>query len=489
MAQLKRALGLWDLVLLNIVAIVGLRWIATASRTGPSSIILWGLAFLLFFIPQALAVIELSTRHPEEGGIYVWTKRAFGDFHGFISGWCYWSNNLIYYPSLLIFTAGNAVYIGGEQYLHLTDSKLFVTVFALAVLWIAIIFNVIGLKTGKWVQNLGAFGTWIPAFTLILLGAIAWWRYGAANSFAGANLLPNLAETDTISFWSTMCFGFAGLELASTMGDEIRNPRKNIPRAIVISGVFITLIYILGTVAMLLALPQSEISIVSGIMQSIQSVVSRVGAPLAIVAFIALLMTLNGLGGAGAWLAGSARIPFVIGIDKYLPEALGKVHPRWGTPYVAILFQGVLSTLFIFMGVFRETSVEAAYRVLLDMVLIVYFVPFVYLFLALIVLRIRERLDVDITTGDVGRSLLALIVLRIKDRGREGVIEVPGGIVGAFITGGLGFAATVISILFAAMPPEDADKTLFLVKVVGGCLAFILFGGLIYLVSSRRGRK
>ena len=111
---LPRALGLRDMVLFNIVAVVSLRWFATAAAAGPSSITLWVLAALFFFIPQGLAVSDLAARYPDEGGIYAWTKRTFGEGHGFLCGWCYWVNNILYYPNLLISTAVVGTYVVGR---------------------------------------------------------------------------------------------------------------------------------------------------------------------------------------------------------------------------------------------------------------------------------------------------------------------------------------------------------------------------------------
>src|SRR5512134_2496569 len=111
---LPRAMGLRDLVLFNVVAVLSLRWFATAAAAGPSSLTLWVLAALFFFLPQGLAVSDLSARYPHEGGIYFWTKRTFGEGHAFLCGWCYWINNILYYPNLLMSTAVIGTYVIGR---------------------------------------------------------------------------------------------------------------------------------------------------------------------------------------------------------------------------------------------------------------------------------------------------------------------------------------------------------------------------------------
>jgi len=461
--KLARAMGLWDVVLLNVVAIVGLRWLLTAAQAGPQSIILWLLALLIFFIPQGLAVSELSAHYPEEGGIYNWTKQAFGPFHGFISGWCYWVNNLVYYPSLLIFLAGNAVFIAGSQAAGFGENTYYVAIFSTGVLWLAMLPNMIGLRTGKWVQNLGAVGNWLPAVVLIILGFFALFRYGSSTHFTLTNILPDFSRLDTISFWSLMCFGFAGLELAAVMGEEIKDTQRTIPRAIIISGVFITGIYILGTGAMMVIFKSGEINIISGIVESIGKVGDQMGMPWLLNA-MAFSITVGGIGGAGAWLAGTARVPFVVGVDNFLPPALSKIHPKWNTPHIAILVQGILSTAFIFMSVIGST-VEEAYLVLLDATLILYFIPYLYLFVSLVKLRRRRE-----SSGHPS----------------EGMV-IPGNKPGLWLVAVLGFAATLISIVFSLIPSAGVENPwLFEGKVLGGTVGFIVVGLFFYSRGKRK---
>ena len=189
MTELLRALKVRDIVLFNIVAIVGTRWISLAAATGPSSISLWILALILFFIPQCVAVIHLSKKYPVEGGVYEWAKVEFGDFHGFVAGWCYWANNLIYYPSLLISVAAIAPFILPNTSI-MAPSKIFITVASLVILWIAIGFNVVGVKIGKWVQNIGAVGTFGPIFIIAALAGIILYFGKSQTHFTFTNIFP-----------------------------------------------------------------------------------------------------------------------------------------------------------------------------------------------------------------------------------------------------------------------------------------------------------
>lgn len=460
---LKRELGLRDVVLFNVVAILGLRWLSTAAASGPSSLTVWALAFLLFFVPQGLTVVELSTRYPEEGGIYRWTQRAFGDFHGFVAGWCYWVSNLVYFPSLLIFGAGSAAFAGGAGSAWLGDSRWFVGGFALASLWLALVLNMVGLRIGKWVQNAGAVGTWLPGVVLVILGGVALGRYGSATPIAAADLVP-VFDYGTVAFWSTLCFAFAGLELAPLMAGEIREPGRTLPRAIFISGALITFVYVLGTVALLVAIPPERVNIISGAVQAIEAVSARAGLP-GLTGVMAVLVALSAIGGVGAWLAGAARIPYVAGIDRYLPAAMGRLHPRWGTPHVSLLVQGVLASVFLAFGLLG-VGMQEAYQTLNTMTLVVYYVPYLYLFAALPVLRRRDPLP----RGGGPPSTL-----------------VPGGPWAAGLVAALGLAATIFSIAATLFPPELVERRwLFLLKVGGGCLLFIGGGALLFLLRRPR---
>lgn len=459
--KLRREMGLWDLVLFNVVAVLGLRWLATAAAAGPTSIVLWLLAAMFFFVPQALTVVELSSRFPREGGIYAWTKRAFGDAHGFLCGWCYWLNNLFYFPNLLLSGAGMAVYVFGTRYTWLSDNTLYMTSVSLAVLWLAIGLNLVGLRTGKWLQNIGGLCTWIPGALVVLVGLLAWHAFGSANAFTRHTLVPDLSRYDTLNFWATIAFAFSGLELSATMSEEIREPGRNIPRAIAVSALAIAFIYILGTAAILVVLPAGQVNIITGAVQATEVVGPRLGlGPLPFI--VAALLVLGNAGGVGAWVAGTARIPFVVGLDERFPAAFARVHPRWGTPHVAILVQGALATLFLLVYQIGE-RVQAAYQILVNLTIILFFIPYLYMFLALI----RTRHD--------------------PARGRDPhEILVPGGSAGAFLIPVCGLLVTAFAIALALVPARGVPIGRYELKVLGGCVFFVVLGLAIYSQSRAR---
>jgi len=445
-------MGFRDLLLFYLVTGFTVRWIGTAASAGPSAVVIWLIACLAFYIPLMFTVLELSSRYPSEGGCYVWSKRAFGDFAGFITGWTYWTCNLPYFPGLFYFTAAAALFIGGAQWQRLGESPVYFISFSLLALALAAGLNVRGLAVGKWLHNLGAIGLWLPGLFLMGLGLGAWLRFGSATSFTADTMVPSTRLKDIV-FWSTIAFSLSGLESASMLGEEIRDARRNIPRALLLAGVLITALYVLGTVAMLVALPQSEIVNLQGFMRAIERASARLGLGW-LVAPVAALLVMGGLGQAGAWFAAGGRLPFVAGIDRFLPPAFGRLHPRYGSPYVSLLAQAVIAAVFIFLGQ-AGTTVKGAYDVLVSMAIISYFIPYLFMF-------------------------ASMIRLQQEPAGPE-VIRVPGGRPVAIGLAALGFTTTVISIALALIPAEDEPhKVLAVTKVAGLTVLLVAAGALVY---------
>ena len=257
--ELRRTLGFRDLVLFYLATTLSLRWIATAAAVGPSALVIWVCAALGLFVPLVFTVLELSSRYPDEGGMYVWSKRAFGPFAGFITGWTYWSANLPYFPGLLYFAAANALFVGGPSAQALSSNSTYFLIVSFTGLAVAVGLNIVGLDIGKWMTNVSALAGWVPIALLIAFGFYSWTTYGSATPITAQSLLPSTGFKDVI-FWSTMAFAFSGVESASTMGDEIVDARRTVPRAILTAAAFITIIYIVATLCVLLALPREQVS-------------------------------------------------------------------------------------------------------------------------------------------------------------------------------------------------------------------------------------
>jgi amino acid transporter len=375
-----------------------------------------------------------------------------------MTAWTYWACNLPYFPAVLYFAASNALYIRHDSWAHLSGNTTFFIVFSLLALAAATALNLFGLDVGTWLHNLGALAMWIPVGIIIAMGAVAWHRYGAATSFTLHSMRPSTHLNDII-FWSVLTYAFAGCETASLMGDEIKNARRAIPWALFLGGVTVTLCYIAGTIGVLLALPTSEVGNLQGLMQAVSSTAHRVGFE-GVIPFAAFLIALSNVGAAGAYLAAVARLPFVAGIDRFLPPIFGALHPRWKTPWVGLLTQFVIGGIFIFLGQ-AGTGIKGAYDVLVSMGVITYFIPYLYLF-------------------------ASMFKLQSEPAGAD-VIRVPGGKPVAYALSIVGLTTTVLTIALSVLPPPDEpNKGLAVFKIVGGCGALLLIGVWLYLRGRRR---
>jgi amino acid transporter len=376
--DIPRTLGRWDLVLLKIVAVVNINNVPPVAVYGWLSLALWTLAFVAFFIPEAVAVLTLSRRDPGEGGIYLWTRKEFGDAHGFLSGWCYWTNNLFYVPVLLVYMAGIFAFAGGEaRAADLVTQKVFVLVVSVGWLGLIAIANIRGLAVGKWIQNVGGLAAFL-SIGLVLAAAAAARASGMQTHVpAAAGVSWEMAAS-----FAVMCNALVGIELASTMGDEIRNPARDLGPAIAIAGTVSIAAYLLVTGAVLSLVPIDQLGVIQGIMQAVGA-----GARAAhiewIIVPLAIVMGLATGGAASAWFAGSSRIPFVAGLTSALPASLGRIHPRWHSPHVALSTCAVLAAIFTLFSLVGSTVAEA-YQVLLKAAVVIQLIPFMYLFLALI---------------------------------------------------------------------------------------------------------
>jgi amino acid transporter len=430
---------------MNVVAIISLRWIARGALIGPSSVTLWIVACLSFFVPLAFVISSLSRRFPEQGSVYVWVRLAFGRTHGFVCGWCLWVNNLFYFPSLLLFGAANLALVFGAGGESLLASRPYFVVAVLAGLWTATLVSIAGLQTGKWLQNVGSAGVWIPAGLLLWAAAMALARDGSATAFSGGALLPRGAALETIGVWSAMCFAFSGFEITSLVGREVRDAQRTIPLGIAIAGIVTTVFYIAGTAALLVAVPSSELRELSGIADAVALAGQRLGLA-GIGPLTGALLAAYALAGTASWTAGAARVPFAAGVDRAMPAAFGRLHPRYRTPHVALAIQGAVSTAIFLTSLFVTSagsrgSVQDAYDILVNLTILIYFIPYLYLFAAFI--RLREKKS-------------------------------------GFALAAVGFAATAVSLALTFVPPPGTSPLRYESTLLVQAAAIVGIGVLFY---------
>jgi amino acid transporter len=452
--HLKRVLGRWDLVLLFVVAVFNLNVVPSIAANGGVTVWLWLISLLLFFWPQGIAVIELSHRYPGEGGVYLWAKEVFGDFHGFFSGWCYWTNNMMYVPTVMLYFVGVSVFILGPTHHGLADNKIFALGASAALLILLTVLNIVGLGVGKWLNNLGGIGTGIAAGTLILLGVIAYLRFGTTVTAAEFRIPAD--PKFVLNAFGVMCFGLVGLELASIMGDEIRDPRRTLPGAVAWGGIISGALYIGVTLVLLIAIGKNDISVLQGIVQAVSHLAAEINVGW-IVAPFALMLSLSIAGIGSAWMGGSARIPFVAGLDSYMPAWLGKIHPKYATPYGALIVQLIVSMMLVILN-FAVAGVQEAFQFMLSLAVVLQLVPFLYMFAAL--------LKFAFTKVDSNRRYSKPTLV---------------------FAGASGFVTTVLGIALAFFPARQVRSLLvYETWMVGGTIFFVGLAAFFFFVYGRR---
>jgi amino acid transporter len=454
--HLRRVLGRWDLVLLFVVAVFNLNVVPSIAANGGVTVWLWIISLLLFFWPQGIAVIELAHRFPGEGGVYLWAKEVFGDFHGFLSGWCYWTNNMMYVPTVMLYFVGVSVFVLGEGHQALADNKTFALTASLVLLLLLVVLNIVGLGVGKWVNNLGGIGTGIAAAVLIGLGIMICLRFGTTVTWADFRVPAN--PRFVLNSFGVICFGLVGLELASIMGDEIDNPQKTLPGAVAWGGVLSGALYIGATLTLLVAVSKSDISVLQGVVQAVGHMASRVGVSW-IVAPFAFLLSISIAGIGSAWLGGSARIPFVAGLDSYMPAWLGKIHPRYSTPYAALIVHASVSLILVVINfTFTGAGVQETFQKLLSLAVVLQLVPFLYMFAALLKIAFAE----SFVKGRYTKTTLAL-------------------------AGASGFITTVLGISLAFFPAQQITSIRsYELWMFGGTLFFIGLAAFFFFIYGRR---
>lgn len=453
----RPVMGFIDVLLFFVITGFGPMWLAKAAEAGPVGVTLWLIGGLTFFLPLAACVLELSSRYPEEGGLYLWCRRAFGDFAGFLVGWTYWVSVVAFLPSVLYFIAGSLIFVGGDAGHPLAHEPWYFVAVSLLCLGVATALNIVGLGVGKWLHNVGAVGAWLPGLALIVIGGVAWLRYGPATEMPPASFVPR-ASIKELALWPILVMSLMGMEAASIMGGEIKNARRLIPPALACAVVLTLGTKIVGTLAVLAALPPHEVIGAIGFMQAFDRAASRVGL-FGLLAPMAVLLAVGQLGKVGAWSAAGARLPFVAGVDRFLPPAFARLHPRWNTPYVALLLQAACVAALVLLGQ-AGTNTKGAYDVFLSMTVIPAFIPFLFLFAALIKVQ-RQPADSEI-------------------------VRVPGGKWVALLFAVLGLLTTVSALVLAVLPPEEeANKLLYIVKVAGLAAAMVGIGGAIYYLGKK----
>jgi amino acid transporter len=357
--EFRKELGLSDLVLTQILFIVGLPWVGVAAKQGPSHVVLWLLAVVLFYVPSAFVVIYLNKEMPLEGGVYQWAKLGLGELAGFLVAWNLWLFAILNTSEIGLQLTQYIVYVLGPQTEELADSPWFIGGVNLIVMAGLMVITVIGLGVGKWVHKAGG-ALMILTFATIVLLPLVNWLNGTLPSYQPVTLAMPAWNLMTLNLLGKMGFGaFGGFEYVAIHAGEARDPVRSIGRSVVIAAPIIAVMFILGTGAVLSLVPQEQIDLIAPVPQVLNVGFGPLGGAAAVgVLAIFALMSIR-LAQASVQFGANTRLPMVAGWDDLLPAWFTRLHAKYRTPVNSILFVGAVTFFMSVVGLIGVGKQEA----------------------------------------------------------------------------------------------------------------------------------
>lgn len=451
---MKRKIGLWDLVFMNVSALFGIRWIAKSTASsfglGLGAIPIWIVFAFIFFVPSALICAELAATYPRDGGLYEWVKEAYGEKWGFMVSWLNWTAKIFWYSSFLTFLTVNISYILGRP--ELATSKLFVLIASLVLFWILSLISTRGMALGKVFTSAGALGSTVPAILLISMAFISVFIFGnrPASTYTMATLTPKLSA-DSFASISSIMFALAGAEISANFVTEVEDVKKTFPRATIIAAALVGGLYVLGSIAITMVLPSDKITASQGILEALSAVAGDLGIGPWFIRIVAFGIALSVIGTIIIYIASPIKMLFGSVQKGIFSGRLTKVNDR-NIPVNAVILQAVIVSI-ILLGTNLLPSVDAIYNVLLTMTALTALFPYVLLFAAYIKLRktrlgeIRPYEMSKYNKNAIGLAYLVLIV-------------------------------TVLGIVLSAAPVMNTFKEnlLYEIEMVGGAVVVVGLG-------------
>jgi amino acid transporter len=376
---LKKELGLRDLVLTQIVFVVGTSWVGTAAKLGAAQTVYWLLAIALFYVPVAAVVIYLNKLMPLEGGLYQWAKFGFNDFTGFIVAWNLWLLGIVVMAGTGLVIATNIFYAVGPSAAWMPGNRLFVSALNGALIAMLILVTIRGLSLGKWVHNLGAILMLITYAAVIALPLIAR-AAGKLPHYRPIEFAMPAATIFSLNIFSKMALGaLSGFEYVAILAGETRAPVRNIGRSVIIAAPIIALMFILGTSSVMAYVKFADIDLIGPVPQAL-SIGARDFGIGSIVASIAILMLAGrAIALLSIYFTGNTRLPMVAGWDHILPTWFTRLQPRYKTPINSIIFVGIVTFIFA-MGSQLGVGAQEAFQLIDNAAGIFYAVAYLVLF-------------------------------------------------------------------------------------------------------------
>jgi amino acid transporter len=437
----KKVLGLFALAMINVAAVLSIRNFPSMAVYGWSCIGWYILGAVLFLIPISLAGAELATGWPEGGGVYAWVKQAFGEKGGFTALFCEWSNNLVWFPTVLSFIASTLAFALTPD---LAANPWFMFSVMMIAFWGTTAIAYFGEEASTHFSNVGVvLGSLIPAVLIILLGL--WWLGSGQSivlpSFSPGAIVPTI-DFSTLPFFATIVLLFAGMEMAGFHALETRDPQKDFPRAMALSAGIIVVCTVLATLAIAVVIPANQLNLASGVMQAIQYFFNAAGIAW-LIGPMALLITLGGVVNLAAWLIGPAKGLGIVAEEGNMPPMFDRTN-KYGAPVAVLVLQALIGSMISLLYVFLP-SVNQAYWLLSAMTVELLCIVYILVFAAVIKLRYSQ-----------------------PDQPRP--FTIPGGKAGVWVVGGIGLFGTLLAFVVGLMPPSffTSDGIFYVAAVLFG---------------------
>jgi len=453
-ASLNKPLGLRDLVLTQIVFVVGSSWVGTAAKLGPSHLFFWLLAILLFYIPQAAVVIYLSRLMPLEGGLYQWAKLGFNDFAGFIVAWNMWLLSITVLALGGMFVTTNLSYAIGETAAWMPNNKLCVALISCALVTSLGWTGIRGLSLGKWVHNIGGFAMLVVYGALIVLPFVAFGR-GELKQYHPLQIAaPTMSIFYCFNIFSKLAVGaLSGFEYVAILAGETRAPARDVARSVIIASPVIALMFILGTSSVLAFIGNDQIDLIGPVPQALRLGLRSFPIAGAIASAGIVLMTVRSVSSMSIHLTGSSRLPMVAGWDRLLPDWFSRLHPQYRTPINSIIFVGAI-TLVIALASQIGAGIQEAFQLVDNAANVFYGIVYLLLF------------AIPIVGASAIRSV-APFWLRIA--------------------AGCGFGVSLLAIFFTVYPIINVpSRLIFAAKIIGVTAIANAIGVTIFALAKRR---
>lgn len=452
------------LTLMTVAAVVSLRGLPLMADEGTTLLFYIGFASLIFLIPAALVAAELGGMFAHStGGVYEWIKAPFGARAGFVAIWLQWIQNVVWYPTVLAFAAASLAYVIGRP--ELADDGIYTGTVIIAAYWFATAIALTGTSAAARFTSIGfVLGTVVPGLLIIALGG-AWIADGNAMAFLAdasstsgghMRLFPHITGLSSIAFLGGIVLLFAGVEVHAVHANELKNPARDFPKAILLSVVIIVGLFLLGSLALASIVPADKIALDQGPMQAFD--IALKGFNLGwLVPVLAMLIALGALAGVMSWITGPSRGLLRTARDGELPPFLAKTNKN-GIQVVILITQGIIVTVLASLYFFLK-NVSVAFFLLSAMTITLYLVMYMMMYAAAVRLRI--------THPETPRSY-----------------KVPGGMIGMLLVAGIGFAGVAFAFVTSFFPPSQLPIGSPATYVAVVAIGFVVFIGLPILIHS-----